>query len=122
METTEHSHPKHWLPPITAEKRKGHGCVICEAHGVLRTVAPPDMLIAVGFGYAGVTKDGREVWSEPSELDFDKCWTVAKAEEAAAHEPDADWRITLEAPLAGRTYQRQGENNWVLVEQNMGFA
>lgn len=33
-----------------------------------------------------------------------------------------DWRIVLEGPLSGRTYQRHGAEQWALVEQNMGFA
>lgn len=81
------------------------------------------MVIAVGFGDALVTKNGKPVYKEPydfkSEKDF---WTVQDAENEAVKDPDNDWRIVLYAPLYGRTFQRQGDGEWVLIEENMGFA
>jgi hypothetical protein len=82
-----------------------------------------DGLIAVGFGFAACLKDGKPVLEEPQGDDgWDDFPTGADAEKLAAADPDHDWRIQIEGPLSGRTYQRQGEGNWVLVEQNMGFA
>lgn len=122
------------LPPIT--QPHNHGCLNCN-HTITQTF-PMDGIIAVGFGYAGVTKDGHEVlrepdWSpaydddgellpedqQPPEPEYP---TGAQAEELAAADPDHDWRIVIDGPLSGRTYQRHGPENWVLVEQNMGFA
>lgn len=130
--------PSYWLEPITAETRKPHACAVCEANGAIPITFPPDGLIAVGFGYAGVTRDGREVLREPDSPDIydadgellpEDQWppepeypTGADAEALAAADPDHDWRIHIEGPLSGRTYQRQGEAGWVLVEQNEGFA
>ena len=113
--------PSYWLKPITAEERKPHGCFTCDAAGILPITFPPDGLIAVGFGSADVTKDGRCVLNgeDPDLTDY---ITGADAEKLAAADPDHDWRIDLQAPLSGRTYQRQGEGNWVLVDQNEGFA
>ena len=95
------------------------GCAHC---GTQHAILPMDSIIAVGFGSAGVTKDGKCVWDEqdaPTETDY---WTVAKAEEVAAADPDHDWRIYIVAPLSERHYQRQGEKHWVLYEKGMGFA
>lgn len=127
-----------WLPPITSETRKPHGCLVCEANGAIPITFPSAGLIAVGFGYAGVTKDGREVLSEQQvEILYDsngemlpedqqppdsEYHTCADAEALAVADPDHDWRIHLEAALSGRVFQRQGNANWVLVEQNEGFA
>ena len=77
-------------------------------------------MIAVGFGYAGVTCDGTERLREVPELEA--CPTVGDAEALALREPDADWRIILDGPLHGETYQRQGVGRWVLVAKNEGFA
>jgi hypothetical protein len=130
--------PSYWLAPITAEERKPHGCFVCECNGAKPLTFPADGLIAVGFGYAAVTKDGREMLREPDyEILYDddgemlpedqqppeqEYPTGADAEALAVADPDHDWRIHIEGPLSGRTYQRQGVGNWVLVEQNEGFA
>ena len=77
--------------------------------------------IAVGFGFAAITKDGEIIWTENGE-EFHECPTVMKAENMARKDPDHDWRIVLDGPLHGETYQRQDRNEWVLVEKNVGFA
>lgn len=119
------------LPPILAEDRKPHGCLNCEAAGAIPITFPPDGLIAVGFGSATCTKDGQLVLEEP-QLSYDDDGepieeeqdypTGADAEKLAAADPDHDWRISLYGPMSGRVYQRQGAGNWVLVEQDEGFA
>jgi hypothetical protein len=123
--------PSYWLPPITQEERKPHGCFNCEVAGAIPITFPPDGLIAVGFGMAACFKDGRPVLEEPplrfddndEPIDEDADYpTGADAEALAAADPDHDWRIQIEGALSGRTYQRQGAGNWVLVEQNEGFA
>jgi hypothetical protein len=70
---------------------------------------------------AALMKDGEYVWMEHNH-EWDKCMTVAQAEELAAADPDHDWRIVLHGPLRGSTYQRHGEMQWMLVEKNQGFA
>lgn len=100
----------------------GHGgCLCC---GYQHEHIPMDKLIAVGFGWATVTKNGEEVYNErdveaKGSEDF---WTVQDAENEALKEPDNDWRIHLVAPLSERHYQRQGDGLWVLYEKGMGFA
>lgn len=94
------------------------GCMHC---GYQYDVAPMDMLIAVGFGYAAVTKDGEPVYEECNIEDESEFWTTQDAEDLARKDPDHDWRIILEAPLSGRTYQRHGEDKWMLIAKNPGF-
>lgn len=99
-----------------------HPCLCC---GVIASVFPKEGYIAVGFGYAGLTKDGREVWSEPNDagdIEDERIMRGEDAEKMAAADPDHDWRIHLEGPLAGRTYQRHDVDTWVLIERNEGFA
>lgn len=96
------------------------GCLNC---GVPQNLFKPSDLIAVGFGYAALLKDDKEVYREPNEpLSDDEYMTGAKAEEIAAADPEHDWRILIHGPLSGRTYQRHGTGKWVLIEQNEGFA
>ena len=98
----------------------GHGgCLNC---GYQYDVLPLGKLIAVGFGYATVTKNGEEVYNERAHEDTGEYWTAQDAENLAAQDPDNDWRIHLVAPLSERHYQRQGEGHWVLYEKGMGFA
>lgn len=78
--------------------------------------------IAIGFGYAAVECDGKPIWSEAPDAEFEDCWTGRKAENRARKSPNHDWRIVIHGPLSGRTYQRHQKNTWVLVESNMGFA
>ncbi len=117
------------LPPV---ERKPHGCLVCECAGTITDTFPMDGVIAVGFGFAACMKDGLPVLEEP-QLSYDddgvptddddvEYPTGADAERLAAADPDHDWRITLHGPLSGRTYQRHGVGQWVLVEQNEGFA
>ena len=94
------------------------GCLNC---GVRPSFFPSDGVIAVGFGYAGLMKDGRTVYAEPQDGE-DDYMTGAQAEKLATQDPDHDWRIVLEAPLSSRTYQRHGPGEWALVEQGQGFA
>lgn len=107
-------------PPI---KAKIMGCANC---GTLMDTLPLDYSIVVGFGDAHVQKDDEIIYSEPlyetQEQWESECWTVQDAENETLKDPDHDWRIVLYAPLRGRTFQRQGEGNWVLIEENLGFA
>lgn len=94
-------------------------CLNC---GVIHRRLKMTARIAVGFGYAGVTKDGKEVWSEPHNYDWGDLPTLMTFENMARKEPDADWRAIIDGPLSMREYQRHGRNEWVLVRKGMGFA
>ena len=96
------------------------GCLNC---GPRPSFFPAEGIIAVGFGYAALLRDGEPVWTEPNTDDGeDEYMTGAQAETMASEDPDHDWRIVLDGPLSGRTYQRHGANEWALIEQNQGFA
>ena len=110
----------------TKEPYKGqvhHGCLNC---GGTHDVAPMDMLIAVGFGDACATKDGQAVYDEMSVMhgsgNFDDLATLQQIEDMAIADPDHDWRVVLDGPLRGRTYQRHDAGHWVLIDSNEGFA
>ncbi len=104
------------LPAITGAHS---GCLNCGPHP---DDLPMQARIAVGFGYAALTCDGREVYSEAPGQEWEDAMTVEQAEARARRRPNHDWRITLDGPLSGRTYQRHGPKRWVLVEKNEGFA
>jgi hypothetical protein len=93
-------------------------CLNC---GYQYDVLPMDTIIAVGFGYATVTKNNEEIYNEIN-VEDENYWTVQDAEDEATKDPDNDWRIHLVAPLSERHYQRQGEKHWVLYKKGMGFA
>ena len=116
MSTTEATSAWTKLPPIEAHYG---GCLNC---GPRPAQFPPDGVIAVGFGYAALHKDGAPVWSEDEAVSDNSMMTGADAEALAAQDPDHDWRIVLYGPLSGRTYQRHGPGQWMLVERNDGFA
>ncbi len=109
--------PTAWklLPPVAA-KDIHIGCLCCST---ACQVAHMDMVIAVGFGMANVTRDGVPVYEEPREGPY---WTVQDAENAALGDPDHDWQIMKEGALHGETFQRHGPGRWVCVESNEGFA
>jgi hypothetical protein len=74
------------LEPI----KGGHGgCLNC---GYQFDVLPMDAVIAVGFGYAAVTKNGKEVYDESKVCreNWDSAWNTQKAEEEARKDPDND--------------------------------
>ena len=116
MTTTETTPAWTKLPPIEAHYG---GCLNCSQRPA---TFPPEGVIAVGFGYAALHKDGKPVWSELNDVTDDELMTGADAEALAAQDPDHDWRIVLHGPLSGRTYQRHEPGKWMLVEKNEGFA
>jgi hypothetical protein len=98
------------------------GCLTCSSVPE-SGLADMDMSICVGFGSAFVTRDGMLCYDGEAELRADIApKTVADIEKWAKESPDRDWRIVLNGPLHGETYQRQGVNKWVMVESNDGFA
>jgi len=107
------------LPPLK-DKDIHIGCLCCSTAA---RVAPLDMQIAVGFGAAYATKDGKEIYNEmEAERRGEEPKTVGDIEAMAVKDPNHDWRIVKYGPLHGETFQRHGPNNWVCVESNKGFA
>ncbi|CAK0753289.1 hypothetical protein CCP3SC15_1930007 [Gammaproteobacteria bacterium] len=93
------------------------GCLNCPP---VERLAPMDMIIAVGFGIAQVTRGKKIVFHEG--FDDREYHTLSEFEEKAANDPDHDWRVYLNAPLRSREYQRQGVGKWVLIASGEGFA
>lgn len=116
---------KKYQPPHTGLIHRG--CANCSTapsrKGDDEVLAPLDMLIAVGFGSASVTRDGECIYDE---MEWDRrgleLWTVRDAERRAARAPHSDWRIAKHGPMHGEVYQRQGKGRWVLISSDGGFA
>ena len=105
------------LPPY--EGRVHQGCLICP---IPPRKAKMNKRVAVGFGFAGITKDEEVIYSEPHDASWEELPTLMKFENMARKDPDHDWRLILDGPLHGEEYQRQGRNLWIMVSSNMGFA
>jgi len=96
------------------------GCLNCSTAA---RIAPMEMTIAVGFGTAIVMKDGEQIYDgERDWQDGKEPKSVQYFEDMAKLDPDHDWQIVKKGPMHGETFQRQGENNWVCIESNEGFA
>lgn len=93
------------------------GCLNCEP---VKQIADLEMIIAIGFGSAMVTKDDQVIWMENYKTE--KFYPLKVFERIASRDPDHDWRVILEGPLRGRTYQRHNDKEWVLIDSNQGFA
>jgi hypothetical protein len=93
------------------------GCLLCPE---TEHQASMGTLVAVGFGSCSVTRDSEVVWEEMP--DTEEFHSVEHFELIAAADPDHDWRIDMQGPLRGRTYQRHGPGQWVLIDANKGFA
>lgn len=106
---------KKYLKPILGGQNP---CLNCPP---IPSVASMDKIVAVGFGTAEVRKNGAMV-IDGERPPNDEWVTFADAEALAVAEPEEDWRVVLDGPLHGETYQRQGLGNWVLVKRNQGFA
>lgn len=123
-----------WRGPIH------QGCAICPP---VRTLAPLDMVIAVGFGSAYAMMGEDCIYAEcgmsakthhytlnlaqvmlacPKTLLPEGFPMLAHIEQVALMNPDHDWRVCLYAPLRDREYQRQGPGQWVLIASGPGFA
>lgn len=107
------------LPALTEmEAGLRSGCLNC---GPQPVTLPMTAWIAVGFGFAGVTRDGAAVYSEGGIPDSED-WTAQDAEDEALKDPDHDWRIVYHGPLSEAEYQRHAAGEWVLISKGMGFA
>ena len=88
-----------------------------------------EALLGVGFGDCTVTRDGKAIYSENDVTHEAErqgkdlvLWEGKDAENAAAKDPDHDWRVHFFAPLYEAEYQRQGNGHWVLISKGQGFA
>lgn len=106
-----------WIKQPPWQNKIYQGCTYCPP---IEKIAPLDMLIAVGFGMAQVSKDDEIIFDETQ--DEKNLHALSEFEKMAKQDPDHDWQVILEGPLRGRTYQRHEENKWVLIDSNGGFA
>jgi len=108
------------LKPIKEPQFKG--CLIC---GTVNPRLRMSTQLEVGFGDVCIYKDGMQVFSSYDHRNEKTGWceeTANVAEDMACKDEDHDWRIKFDAPLYSAVYQRQGKNNWLLVEKGDGFA
>lgn len=115
-EQAEMAEERNWNKEKPFDGEVHDGCLNCPP---THKVAPMEMIIAVGFGDARITKDEETIFSEESDEDFR---SLEVFEEMAKQDPNHDWRAILNGPLRGRTYQRHGVAEWVLIYSNRGFA
>ncbi len=104
------------LSPI---KGKHIGCLNC---GGNETKLPMNTRLYSGFGGWIIIQNGEYYFMEDSDKEFNENKTLMYIENRAKLEPDLDWKAELNLPLRSAVYQRQGKNNWVLVEEGIGFA
>jgi hypothetical protein len=78
-----------------------------------------DAQLAVGVGYAALTRDGVPVY-EAECFALEDVWTVRDAERLAARDPARDWRIHPVALRDERHYRRTTDGRWVLYERGYG--
>ena len=106
-------------PPLKGEDIHV-GCLNCSTAA---KKAPMNMLIAVGFGSALVFRDNEIFYDGESDYQkTGKCKSLQDIENEAKNDPDHDWCLEKYGPLHGETFQRQGDEEWVCIESNPGFA
>ena len=108
-----------WKKEPMWESKIFQGCLNCPP---VARIATMDMVIAVGFGDAHVSRDGENVYTEPCSWSTEDLRTLSEFEAMAAADPDHDWRVIMNAPLRNREYQRHDTGTWVLIDSGMGFA
>ena len=106
-----------FLPGITGKAYCVCGCGYRPMHLDLSASPHP------GFGCVRLERDGEPVYPWPDDnMDAAYDRVGMEYESVAAGNDDHDWRLHVDGPLSDYTYQRQGENLWVLVRQGLGFA
>ena len=87
------------------------------------SLAPLSTMTAVGFGEAYISKNGEIIFDGEEYLDtHPEAKPLEEFEQLAQLEPEADWRLVLNAPLWNITFQRQGKEKWVCIDSGIGFA
>jgi hypothetical protein len=81
---------------------------------------PLEATIAVGIGFAALTRSGWVVHEEDDAAGTVPM-TVREAEELARQSPGHDWRIHLVSPGMERHYKHVGEGQWKLYKWGAGL-
>ena len=105
------------LPEYTGDLHIG--CLNCST--AKRVVT---MRTQVRFVDDTITRDGVLVYQGDDNKDMGntQCPTLMRFENMARKDPDHDWRYEHYTAMHGELYQRQGKNQWVLVDSNKGWA
>jgi len=108
-----------WIKSL--EHNIHNGCLNC---GGTAKILDLETRLYNEFGGWKITKDGELYFQEDAsiEKEWAKLWKLSEIEEIVKKMPDHDWRAIFDLPLRGGTYQRHGDNKWVLIESNRGFA
>lgn len=101
------------------EKPVRGGCIHCPGSQDLLAM---DEVLYNGFGGYSVSKDGKHFYSGDPNGEWDSFKTLADIEVSAKKEPESDWRVRLDNPLRDAEWQRQGDDQWVLIKSGLGFA
>ena len=82
-----------------------------------------DSIVNLGHIRARLERDGEIILNgeDPKRMASEDYLTVQECEDAAAKDPDHDWRIVKFGPLHGEVYQRHDAAQWVCIERNEGF-
>lgn len=94
------------------------GCICCPGN---ENTLPMETVLYQGFGGYHVEKDGEIYYWADSNLAWDQFKTLAQIERAARRTPGSVWRVILDNPLRGATWERHPDG-WHLIESNAGFA
>src|SRR5262249_41296881 len=97
--------------PIMAERKILHSASSRMARLDEEEILALAALVAVGIGYAALTRDGTPVY-EAECGDVEHALSVREAERLAATEPNHDWRIHLVALRDERHYRRDADGSW----------
>lgn len=82
---------------------------------------PLDAKIAVGVGFAALTRGGWVIFEENDHAGT-RAMTVAEAEKLAQRAPEYEWCIHLVGPGRERHYKRVGEAQWKLYRWGAGLG
>ncbi len=81
-----------------------------------------DTVLYNGFGGYRVTKNHCLFYQGDAGGDFLSFLTLQQIEAEASKTPEDTWKVILDNPLRGATWERRIDGNWVLIETNQGFA
>ncbi len=103
---------------IKEKIHSGGGCICCPQ---IADVLAMDELLYQGFGGYHVEKDGKSYYFADSKLEWDQFKRLRDIERPARRSPKSVWRVILNNPLRGSTWERR-RGLWQLTETNQGFA
>ena len=96
------------------EMKKDEEVILCDM----------DTRLYNGFGGWSIRRNTSHCFeaNAAKDIEWEEYPTLKDIETLAKHEPNEDWKAYLDLPLRGAVYQRQGNDRWVLISTNMGFA